>query len=251
MVDNEKTRVLVFMKEKAELDDVRGNPQLVLQKLKTVAQKSQRQSLLTISSLQNESKVPQYRSFWIVNCISVTGTKGAIKQLVKSRNVDKIIEDPVIPLPSPAVSLETETTPRSRRNARTRRSTGRARRSPCDARLPPLTLLEAGKLAQVTAKEINLAAGLIEKTLADFGLPVRVVDFRSGPSVTQFAVEPGYLEHPGPDGEIRRSKVRVSQISALANDLALALSAPRLRIEAPVPGHAYVGIEVPLSLIHI
>jgi len=111
MVDNEKTRVLVFMKEKAELDDVRGNPQLVLQKLKTVAQKSQRQSLLTISSLQNESKVPQYRSFWIVNCISVTGTKGAIKQLVKSRNVDKIIEDPVIPLPSPAVSLETETTP--------------------------------------------------------------------------------------------------------------------------------------------
>jgi len=114
-----------------------------------------------------------------------------------------------------------------------------------DTRLPPLTLLEAGKLAQVTAKEINLAAGLIEKTLADFGLPVRVVDFRSGPSVTQFAVEPGYLEHPGPDGEIRRSKVRVSQISALANDLALALSAPRLRIEAPVPGHAYVGIEVP------
>jgi len=114
-----------------------------------------------------------------------------------------------------------------------------------DARLPPLTLLEAGKLAQVTAKEINLAAGLIEKTLADFGLPVRVVDFRSGPSVTQFAVEPGYLEHPGQDGEIRRSKVRVSQISALANDLALALSAPRLRIEAPVPGHAYVGIEVP------
>ncbi|MGA9190138.1 MAG: DNA translocase FtsK [Anaerolineales bacterium] len=114
-----------------------------------------------------------------------------------------------------------------------------------DQRLPPLDLLEAGELARVSAKEINRAAGLIEKTLADFGLPVRVVDFRSGPSVTQFAVEPGYLEQAGPDGSVRRHKVRVSQISGLANDLALALSAPRLRIEAPVPGRSYVGVEVP------
>jgi S-DNA-T family DNA segregation ATPase FtsK/SpoIIIE len=114
-----------------------------------------------------------------------------------------------------------------------------------DQRLPPLDLLEGGELARVSAKEINRAAGLIEKTLADFGLPVRVVDFRSGPSVTQFAVEPGYLEQAGPDGTIRRHKVRVSQISGLANDLALTLSAPRLRIEAPVPGRSYVGVEVP------
>jgi S-DNA-T family DNA segregation ATPase FtsK/SpoIIIE len=72
-----------------------------------------------------------------------------------------------------------------------------------------------------------------------------VVDFRAGPAVTQFAVEPGFLEHAGPDDEVRRQKVRVSQISALASDLALALSAPTIRIEAPVPGQAYVGIEVP------
>lgn len=111
--------------------------------------------------------------------------------------------------------------------------------------LPPLDLLEAGSTAKVTAKEINQAAGLIEKTLADFGLPVRVVNFRSGPSVTQFAVEPGYVEVAGTDGTVRRHKVRVSQISGLANDLALALSAPRLRIEAPVPGQSYVGVEVP------
>jgi len=114
-----------------------------------------------------------------------------------------------------------------------------------DQRLPPFDLLEAGELARVSAKEINRAAGLIEKTLADFGLPVRVVDFRSGPSVTQFAVEPGYLEQAGADGSTRRHKVRVSQISGLANDLALALSAPRLRIEAPVPGRSFVGVEVP------
>ncbi|MGD8730653.1 MAG: DNA translocase FtsK [Anaerolineales bacterium] len=114
-----------------------------------------------------------------------------------------------------------------------------------DRRLPPLELLASGRMSSVSSKEINLAAGLIEKTLADFGIPTRVVDFKTGPAVTQFALEPGYVETTGPDGEVRRSKVRVSAISGLANDLALALSAPRLRIEAPVPGHPYMGIEVP------
>ncbi|MEW6567106.1 MAG: DNA translocase FtsK [Chloroflexota bacterium] len=114
-----------------------------------------------------------------------------------------------------------------------------------DDRLPPLDLLERGESASITTAEVNRAAGLIEKTLAEFGLPVRVVDFRAGPSVTQFAVEPGFVEHTTPEGEARRQKVRVSQISALASDLALALSAPSLRIEAPVPGQPYVGIEVP------
>jgi S-DNA-T family DNA segregation ATPase FtsK/SpoIIIE len=111
--------------------------------------------------------------------------------------------------------------------------------------LPSLDLLDAGEPVRITVKEINQSAGLIEKTLADFGLPVNVVDFRTGPTVTQFAVEPGYIEQVGPNGKTRRNKVRVSQIAALADDLALALSAPRLRIEAPVPGHPYVGIEVP------
>jgi S-DNA-T family DNA segregation ATPase FtsK/SpoIIIE len=114
-----------------------------------------------------------------------------------------------------------------------------------DKHLPSLDLMDQGEAVRVTAREINQTAGLIEKTLADFGLPVRVVDFRTGPTVTQFAVEPGYIEQVGPNGETRKNKVRVSQISALADDLALALSAPRLRIEAPVPGHPYVGIEVP------
>jgi S-DNA-T family DNA segregation ATPase FtsK/SpoIIIE len=114
-----------------------------------------------------------------------------------------------------------------------------------DPRLPPLDILQTSKIASVTSRDINLAAGLIEKTLADFGLPARVVAFKTGPTVTQFAVEPGFVESTSPEGEVRRHKVRVSQISALANDLALALSAPRLRIEAPVPGQAYLGIEVP------
>ncbi len=114
-----------------------------------------------------------------------------------------------------------------------------------DTQLPSLSILDSGGATRITATEINRTAGLIEKTLADFGIPARVVDYRSGPSVTQYAVEPGYVEQTGSNGEVRKAKVRVSQISALSNDLALALEAPRLRIEAPVPGRPYVGIEVP------
>ncbi|NIM94330.1 MAG: DNA translocase FtsK [Anaerolineales bacterium] len=114
-----------------------------------------------------------------------------------------------------------------------------------DKRLPPFEILDESQYTRVSVKEINQTAGLIEKTLSDFGLPVRVVDFRTGPSVTQYAVEPGYVEQGTLNGSSRRQKVRVSQITSLANDLALALSAPRVRIEAPVPGRSYVGIEVP------
>ncbi len=114
-----------------------------------------------------------------------------------------------------------------------------------DERLPPLTLLVGDQIVRPDERHINQTAGLIEKTLADFGLPARVVGFRIGPTVTQFAVEPGFIEKPGQDGALQKQKIRVAQISGLARDLALALSAERLRIEAPVPGKSYVGIEVP------
>jgi len=113
-----------------------------------------------------------------------------------------------------------------------------------DVRLPPFEILDQGTYSRQSAKEINITAGLIEKTLAEFGLPVSVKNFRTGPSVTQFAVEPGFIDG-GTQRGARRSKVRVSQITALAKDLALAISAPRVRIEAPVPGQSFVGIEVP------
>jgi DNA segregation ATPase FtsK/SpoIIIE, S-DNA-T family len=114
-----------------------------------------------------------------------------------------------------------------------------------DKALPPLDIFESGELNAPSIREINFIAGTIEKTLAEFGVPARVISYRTGPTVTQFGVEPGFVEKPGPEGDIRRAKVRVSQISSLANDLALALAAPTLRIEAPVPGQSYVGIEVP------
>lgn len=114
---------------------------------------------------------------------------------------------------------------------------------PRDKELPPLDLLDSGRAFKPDQRHINTSAGLIEKTLAEFGIPAQVIGFQVGPTVTQFAVKPGYLNDPDEDEE--RKKVRVSRITSLKKDLALALSAARLRIEAPVPGRAYVGIEVP------
>ncbi len=81
---------------------------------------------------------------------------------------------------------------------------------------------------------------LIEETLASFGAPSHVVEIHHGPTVTQYGVEPDFIEN-----RAGRTRVRVSKIVALADDLALALAAQRIRIQAPVPGRSYVGIEVP------
>jgi S-DNA-T family DNA segregation ATPase FtsK/SpoIIIE len=114
-----------------------------------------------------------------------------------------------------------------------------------DQRLPGLDLLINEQTNKPDERNINLTAGLIEKTLAEFGIPAKVVGFQVGPTVTQFAVEPGFVEKVNSEEDIKRQKVRVAQIAALSRDLALALSAPSLRIEAPVPGRPYIGIEVP------
>ena len=121
--------------------------------------------------------------------------------------------------------------------------------SPRGEELPPLHILlgeTAATRASADERTINQTAGLIMKTLADFGIPATVIGYRVGPSVTQFAVQPGFIKKPGSDEEdVQQMKVRVAQIASLEKDIALALSAQRLRIEAPVPGKPYVGIEVP------
>ena len=83
-------------------------------------------------------------------------------------------------------------------------------------------------------------ARVIEETLASFGAPAHVVEIHRGPAVTQFGVEPDFIEKT-----TGRTRVRVSKIVSLSDDLALSLAAPSIRIQAPVPGKAYVGIEVP------
>ena len=101
-------------------------------------------------------------------------------------------------------------------------------------------ILETGTAPAVNEDFIQQRARLIEDTLASFGAPAQVVEISRGPTITQFGVEPLFVE-----SRMGRTRVRVSKIASLSDDLALALAAPRIRIQAPVPGHGYVGIEVP------
>jgi intein/homing endonuclease len=97
--------------------------------------------------------------------------------------------------------------------------------------LPPLDLL-AEPSTGPTSGDINKNVSIIAKTLANFGISVVMSDVNIGPTVTQYSLKPA-------------EGVRLSQITARANDLALALAAHPIRIEAPIPGKALVGIEVP------
>jgi S-DNA-T family DNA segregation ATPase FtsK/SpoIIIE len=96
---------------------------------------------------------------------------------------------------------------------------------------------------------VERKAHIIEETLASFGVPAKVVSIRQGPTVTQFGVEPGYIGGRR-EGE-RQRKVRISKITSLDKDLALALASAPIRIEAPVPGRSVVGIEVPNSEVSL
>jgi hypothetical protein len=113
-----------------------------------------------------------------------------------------------------------------------------------DDNLPPLELLSDTELNKPTEEEINTNARIIRNTLLEFDVETEVIDVKVGPTVTQYAVSP-YTEQVTEEGERVLNRVRVSEITNLNGDLALALSAKRLRIQAPVPGHSYVGIEVP------
>ncbi len=99
---------------------------------------------------------------------------------------------------------------------------------------PPLELLEPPSPFPIHEHEakINQRALLLERTLLDFGYNVRVVQIDTGPVITQFEIE---LE----------AGLRVSNIHRLADDLAIALAVPSVRIVAPIPGKSTVGIEVP------
>jgi DNA segregation ATPase FtsK/SpoIIIE-like protein len=113
-----------------------------------------------------------------------------------------------------------------------------------DPLLPPMELLRDIDINPPDEQEINRNVVLIENTLLEFDIDIDVVDVKIGPTVTQFAVQP-FREAQGEGGETTVARTRVSKIASLSSDLTLSLSAKRLRIEAPVPGHTYVGIEVP------
>lgn len=108
--------------------------------------------------------------------------------------------------------------------------------------LPDLAqMLEAGSEGDLALDYIRDQANVIERTLESFGAPAELVETTQGPTVTMYGVRPMFVESRSG----RRTKVKVSKIASLADDLALALAAKSVRIQAPVPGKGYVGIEVP------
>ncbi len=99
----------------------------------------------------------------------------------------------------------------------------------------PLELLEM-KSSEAKSGDLERGTELIVKTLHQFGIDVEVEEVRVGPTITQYALKP-------PAG------IKLARIVALQNDLALALAAHPIRIEAPIPGKSLVGIEVPNQTI--
>jgi len=128
-------------------------------------------------------------------------------------------------------------------------------------RLPPIDILDSVPEVEFGQADNLQRAKLIEDALASYGVEAKVVQINAGPTVTQFGVEPGWdrkmkeIKERDKDGNVRvrleevsKTRVKVERITSLANDLALALAAPSIRIEAPVPGKSIVGIEVPNTI---
>ncbi|WP_142415263.1 FtsK/SpoIIIE family DNA translocase [Hathewaya massiliensis] len=104
-----------------------------------------------------------------------------------------------------------------------------------DYKLPPLELLKENKSLKNKRgdnKELLTNASKLQDTLSSFGVNAKVVQVTKGPSVTRFEIQP-------------ETGVKVSKIVNLSDDIALNLAAPGIRIEAPIPGKAAIGIEVP------
>jgi DNA segregation ATPase FtsK/SpoIIIE, S-DNA-T family len=104
--------------------------------------------------------------------------------------------------------------------------------------LPPLALLEQPSEIKVSQSDIKAKIKVLEEALLSFNVDAAVREVNTGPAVTQFALEPGV-------------GVRVSRITSLEKDLALALAAPHIRLEAPIPGQSRVGIEVPNTTLQV
>ncbi len=98
-------------------------------------------------------------------------------------------------------------------------------------KLPPADLLEEDK-GEATSGDIQSNSQIIKRTLENFGIPIEMAGVNVGPTVTQYTLKPA-------------EGIKLSKITALNNNLALALSAHPIRIEAPIPGKPLVGIEIP------
>ncbi len=118
--------------------------------------------------------------------------------------------------------------------------------------LPSMEILSVAERHEPPQAQLQQMARHIESTLGDHGVTVEVKDIKAGPRVVRFGLVPGWVSKKGEaskagpaDPAVERTRVKVQSILIREKDLALALKTPYLRIEAPVPGEALVGLEVP------
>ena len=102
-------------------------------------------------------------------------------------------------------------------------------------RLPDLSLFDP---PQAQKLDDSSRSSILEDTLASFGVGAKVTHIERGPSITRYELKP-------------ERGVKIARISALADDLALALAATSVRIEAPIPGKSAVGIEIPNATVSV
>ena len=162
-------------------------------------------------------------------------SRRAVAGLNKS---DKLISKPIkmggMPAPAPAINKSVDLKPDSKQMTIDNLPPPPAAASDQPWKYPPLSLLSETISGKADRGDVKGNAAIIEKTLDAFGITAKVVEVNLGPAVTQYALEVAI-------------GTKLSKISALGSDMALALAAPtgQIRIEAPIPGRSLVGIELP------
>lgn len=169
--------------------------------------------------------------------------KQEAEQQKPSAALDDIIKKATAPLPKPetetaagvaTASVTANTAPQSGAKSQDEFKVEQENSVNVNYKLPPISLLNKGKgsVGSSFGDELKANANKLVETLKSFGVNTKIIDICTGPSVTRYELQPAV-------------GVKISKITGLADDIALALATSGVRIEAPIPGKAAVGIEVP------
>jgi len=202
-------------------------------------------SALTILSLLLATDMLFYRQIWALQgWMGIRLWRSKDEKILKLRVTETAVpQEPIIKKPSPPRTIPTEAklpsvekSPPPEIIIKTPSPVPqpKEKRTHVGYKLPPLSILHDPPPAEeeISEEEIRENCQILEKTLADFSIEVKVVQVTQGPVVTLYAMKPA----PG---------VKVNSIVSLENDIAMALRAVKVRIQAPIPGKDTVGIEVP------
>lgn len=164
-------------------------------------------------------------------------TENSTKSIDKKDQKDEFIRDIRPTNPSPSIQPVTPTIQHPQTSTITPANLHikpLSKQSQTDWKFPPVTMLSDISSGSADRGDVKRSSDIIEKTLDSFGIRARVSEVNMGPTVTQYAIEIA-------------QGTKLSKITALSNDLALALAATtgQVRIEAPIPGRSLVGIEIP------